>query len=187
MYFSPTDPHILASGSEDRTIRIWNILGGDVECKDGEILSENFPQADADEGTCLVAVLAGEGYGGHRAQVCDLVSVRHWLGAANVPFTLPALPSLSLAASVTVRRCPGLLVQRFWPLIPNDRHSIRSTARWPVLALTTPSKFGLFHHIPKPIRTSPQHRKDTVHNSFIIPCSPPIGFTLQHWIPSNGK
>jgi hypothetical protein len=77
MYFAPWAPHILASGSDDTTVRIWNIFGGELEeqPKDSLLQSQNFPQADADEGTVLLAVLCGSGIGGHKAAICDIVSV----------------------------------------------------------------------------------------------------------------
>ena len=43
----------------------------------GEKLSENYPMAMADEGNAIVAVLAGEGSGGHRSKV---------VGAVNFPY-----------------------------------------------------------------------------------------------------
>jgi polycomb protein EED len=72
--FHPLHPHILASSSTDRTIRIWNIYGTDVEREEGddEPLSENFPQGDADEGHCVLAILAGD-KAGHKAGVTALV------------------------------------------------------------------------------------------------------------------
>jgi len=39
----------------------------------GEKLSENYPMAMADEGNVIVAVLAGEGSGGHRDKVVGAV------------------------------------------------------------------------------------------------------------------
>lgn len=68
-------PHILASASSDKTVRIWNILGGEVTPPEpGDKLSENYPMAMADEGNVIVAVLAGEGSGGHRSKVVGVVS-----------------------------------------------------------------------------------------------------------------
>ncbi|ODO00736.1 hypothetical protein L198_03062 [Cryptococcus wingfieldii CBS 7118] len=68
--FAPHHPHILASSSADRTTRVWNILGADAPHNIPiEELSQNYPMADADEGTCVVAVIAGEGKGGHQSYV----------------------------------------------------------------------------------------------------------------------
>jgi WD40 repeat protein len=71
--FSPHLPHILASASRDKSVRIWNIMGGDLAPGQTD-LSANYPMGQADEGTCLVAVLGGDGLGGHRWDVCSLVS-----------------------------------------------------------------------------------------------------------------
>lgn len=72
--FSPTHPHILASASGDKTTRIWNILGGDVAKAPPDVYhSQNYPMGMADEGDALVAILAGEGGGGHRAKVVGVV------------------------------------------------------------------------------------------------------------------
>jgi WD40 repeat protein len=78
--FHPRHPHILASASEDRTIRIWNMFGTDVVLENGDFepLSENYPQGDADEGNYAVAILAGH-QGGHKAGVSALVSLVHLL------------------------------------------------------------------------------------------------------------
>ena len=74
MTFDLATPHILASASSDKTVRIWNILGGEVTPPEGDDkLSENFPMAMADEGNVIVAVLAGEGSGGHRDKVVGAV------------------------------------------------------------------------------------------------------------------
>jgi WD40 repeat protein len=73
LVFHPLHPHILASASSDRTIRIWNFFGTDVE--EGlhdPPLSENYPQGDADEGSCVLAILAGD-KAGHKAGVSALV------------------------------------------------------------------------------------------------------------------
>lgn len=70
--------HILASASSDKTTRIWNILGAESELPDprtGDKVDENYPMGMADEGSVIVAVLAGEGSGGHRDQVVGAVSV----------------------------------------------------------------------------------------------------------------
>ncbi|WVQ75114.1 hypothetical protein IAR50_004723 [Cryptococcus sp. DSM 104548] len=68
--FAPHHPHILASASADRTTRIWNILGADLPRNIPlNQQSHNYPMADADEGTCVVAVIAGEGKGGHQSYV----------------------------------------------------------------------------------------------------------------------
>jgi hypothetical protein len=66
---------MLASASNDRTIRIWNIYGTEVELEDGDDdpLSENYPQGDADEGSYAIAILAGY-KSGHLAGVGALVS-----------------------------------------------------------------------------------------------------------------
>lgn len=158
MAFSPIHPHILATSSEDRSIRIWNIFGGDLNrtrppreddnsmdvddsmtdsasasasasasisvgtsgresslangrpsdsratsittntntrgeddmlggsaqrshdpglLRDDE-LDWNYPMGEADEGECLVAILAGEGVGGHKWNAVGVVSVQHW-------------------------------------------------------------------------------------------------------------
>ncbi|WVW86784.1 hypothetical protein I302_108838 [Kwoniella bestiolae CBS 10118] len=70
--FHPLHPHILSSTSYDKTTRIWNILGSDPpELPKGEKPSMNFPMGDADEGNCLVAILAGDNRGGHRGYVAS--------------------------------------------------------------------------------------------------------------------
>lgn len=84
--FSPTSPHMLASASADQTTRIWNIFGPDLDeplnplptthPDDNVLLSHDFPMGRADEGEALVAILAGQGDGGHRAQVVGVVSFR---------------------------------------------------------------------------------------------------------------
>ena len=66
--FSPTDPHILASASGDRTVRVWNVFGGDL-ADDLDQPSRNFPMGDADEGDACVCILAGEGAAGHKWDV----------------------------------------------------------------------------------------------------------------------
>jgi len=73
LVFHPLYPHILASASNDRTIRIWNLFGTDVEEGPHDPpLSENYPQGDADEGSCILAILAGD-KAGHQAGVSALV------------------------------------------------------------------------------------------------------------------
>ena len=73
LVFHPLYPHILASASNDRTIRIWNLFGTDVEEGPHDPpLSENYPQGDADEGSCILAILAGD-RAGHQAGVSALV------------------------------------------------------------------------------------------------------------------
>lgn len=92
--FHPLHPHILASACADRTIRIWNIYGTDVQLEEGDIepLSENFAQGDADEGSYLVAVLAGD-KAGHKAGVTALV--RH----LNLHRPRPPFPSMSYSST----------------------------------------------------------------------------------------
>ena len=66
-------PHIFATSSTDSTLRIWNIHGAPAPDIPQRVKSENFPMADADEGTECVAVIAGHGYG-HRERAIDCVS-----------------------------------------------------------------------------------------------------------------
>jgi polycomb protein EED len=71
--FSPVEPHILASASGDRTVRVWNVFGGDfVGSLDLHGQSRNYPMGDADEGDACVFILAGEGPAGHRWDVVSL-------------------------------------------------------------------------------------------------------------------
>jgi hypothetical protein len=56
----------------DRTIRIWNTYGTDLGYRK-LWASDNFPMADADEGSHIIAVLANWRWG-HRAEVDALVS-----------------------------------------------------------------------------------------------------------------
>lgn len=72
--FHPNRPHILATASGDKTIRIWNLQGADLEPPSDNSVNENFPQGDADEGTVALGILAGERPGGHRSTVSCLVS-----------------------------------------------------------------------------------------------------------------
>lgn len=72
--FHPNKPHILATASGDKTIRIWNVLGAELECLPDIDYSENYPQGDADEGTIAIGILAGEQLG-HRADVSTIVGV----------------------------------------------------------------------------------------------------------------
>ncbi|WWC92940.1 uncharacterized protein L201_007903 [Kwoniella dendrophila CBS 6074] len=68
--FHPLNPHILASTSYDKSTRIWNILGSDTpKLPQGVLPNENYPMGDADQGNCLITILAGEGKGGHRGYV----------------------------------------------------------------------------------------------------------------------
>ncbi|WVR08181.1 hypothetical protein IAU60_005227 [Kwoniella sp. DSM 27419] len=70
--FHPSLPHILASTAYDKTTRIWNVYGADVPPPlppPDHLPNENYPMGLADEGTYLVAILAGEGGGGHRTYV----------------------------------------------------------------------------------------------------------------------
>lgn len=69
-------PHILASGSRDHTIRIWNLYGHAVELKQGELPNQDYPMGDADEGNHIVAILCGNWPGGHMDDVCAIVSLR---------------------------------------------------------------------------------------------------------------
>lgn len=73
----PKFPHIIASASRDHTIRIWNLYGYDVELQGPtDLPNQNYPMGDADEGNHVVAILAGNWPGGHRDDVCTLVSRR---------------------------------------------------------------------------------------------------------------
>ena len=73
----PRLPHILASGSRDDTIRIWNLFGHEA-AQGPESKSENYAMADADEGNYIVAVLRGQWPGGHRDDVSALVRQTPW-------------------------------------------------------------------------------------------------------------
>lgn len=73
--FSPTHPHILASASGDRTVRVWNIFGGDLKVEttdDPHSRSRNYPMGDADEGDACIFILVGEGAGGHEWEIVTL-------------------------------------------------------------------------------------------------------------------
>ncbi|WVF68577.1 hypothetical protein IAT40_003346 [Kwoniella sp. CBS 6097] len=66
-------PHIIASSSDDKTIRIWNIKGADEPLLPlGRMPDQDYPMGDADEGNCVIAIIAGEGKGGHRFYVASV-------------------------------------------------------------------------------------------------------------------
>ncbi len=92
--FHPTKPHIIASGSADKTARLWNIsaTGSSLSYtkdplpapflsspssrvppkEDENLASWDFARADADEPTSSICIFAGEGQGGHRAACVDV-------------------------------------------------------------------------------------------------------------------
>jgi polycomb protein EED len=72
--FCLSSPHMLASSSGDKSVRIWNIWGaGCAEPAEGELPSMNYGMGDAEEGTVIWAILAGAGRSGHTDKVPGLV------------------------------------------------------------------------------------------------------------------
>ncbi|WVQ96119.1 hypothetical protein IAU59_003221 [Kwoniella sp. CBS 9459] len=102
-------PHIIASTSYDKTVRIWNIRGADAPSfPPDERPEENYPMADADEGTCVVAILVGEGHGGHRFYVTSVAfhPTKNAIASCGVDravkiWPLPPLPEPEVSISPT--------------------------------------------------------------------------------------
>jgi WD40 repeat protein len=112
--FHPFHPHILASASNDLTIRLWSIFASDPP---PDTYSAP-PIAEGDEGDTLVCVLAGGGKGGHNQAVLSVVSSRCPLsrciqGRLLTVFGLDPLqafhPTLPLLATGGVRPRPPCL------------------------------------------------------------------------------
>ncbi|KIR39463.1 polycomb protein EED [Cryptococcus deuterogattii 99/473] len=125
--FAPLNPHILASTSSDRTTRIWNILGSDAPAPPpGDLPNENYPMADADEGNVIVAVLAGEGKGGHRAYVvsCAFHPTKRAIATCGMDYTakiwpLPPFPDPSPVPIPTPLGYRPMIV--YFPLFSTSR------------------------------------------------------------------
>nr|XP_018260177.1 uncharacterized protein I303_07094 [Kwoniella dejecticola CBS 10117]OBR82335.1 hypothetical protein I303_07094 [Kwoniella dejecticola CBS 10117] len=123
----PSHPHIIASTSYDTSTRIWNILGSDVPpLLPGERYNENFPMGDADEGNCLVAILVGEGRGGHRGYVADAAfhPTKNAMATAGLDrqvkiWPLPELPKASIKPIPTPRGYRAKLIHL--PLFSTSR------------------------------------------------------------------
>ncbi|WVO13820.1 hypothetical protein L204_101443 [Cryptococcus depauperatus] len=92
---APNNPHIIASSSSDRTTRIWNILGSTLPPPlPGEKSNENYPMGEADEGDVLVAVLAGEGKGGHQSLVvsCSFHPTKRAIATCGMDYKVKVWP-----------------------------------------------------------------------------------------------
>jgi WD40 repeat protein len=92
--FHPRYPMILASGSADHTVRIWDLLGEPSVLPEEE-RNYNYPFGTETQGTQMVAILMGGGPSGHRDKVIGLVGASRVVRGLGITDESIGVPSSS--------------------------------------------------------------------------------------------